>query len=89
MNVRYARAIAGRTRVGAAAILRSFGLCFFLVVTPGFVSAEECTADKAQKVAEERHGGKAIAVWVDGDYFIVRLEYGDRVFDVGINRWNC
>lgn len=90
MTVRYARAIVRRARMGAIAILWSFGLCFLLVATPSFVSADECDAEKAKAAAESRHGGTAIDVWVDGDYFIVRLEYDNgTVFDVGINRWNC
>ena len=90
MTVRYARVIARRACAGATTILWSFGLCFLLFVNPGFVSAAECTSKQAKEKAQSRHGGNAIEAWVDGDYFIVRLQYGDgAVIEVGIDRWSC
>ena len=52
--------------------------------------AAECSADKAGKIAVERHGGEVVSVSSDGDYLIVRLELSDgRVIDVAVDRSSC
>ena len=86
MTIRYAQSNARLT----GAILWIFGLCFLLFVNPNFATAAECSEEKAKEAAQSLHGGNAIGIWVEGDYFVVRLEYPDgTLFDVGVHRWSC
>ena len=52
--------------------------------------AGECSTDEAAKIGVERHGGKALSVSPDGEYFIARLQLPDgRVIDIAVDRWGC
>ena len=52
--------------------------------------AGECSTDEAAKIGVERHGGKALSVSPDGEYFIARLQLPDgRVIDIAVERWGC
>lgn len=80
-----------RPRAGAAPLL-----CAVVVAAAlGYASlepaeAQTCSRNEAARIAEDRYGGEALRVSVEGDYLIVRLRLGDgRIIDVAIYEREC